>query len=622
MFYALRLRVLRLHHPYQADNMSRGQKLVGWQSDSGGRDTLDIIENCLLTILACTWSIQHLNVPELGTEWYWTLGTKIKWAVFTIFFILAHAILEFSMAWNSLFLIKNSETPTFHIKLPRLFRYFCHSGPSDLENGDKLPDWTITHSYFANMGGFYLFKEDRSRKNLMSSEDRDGSCPQRFEFSRDANFITGSDKEANRGKDIHPTKEGNLVKGVIGGRDNTGQNSPSKPLLLAHHFAKFGHNFKSPAPSEEDLKDKSKTDHFTRAIAVLQISQLFLSLIVRRIRHFAFSQLETVTLAFAVCGVITYICYWFKPRDVGRPYRVTHDGTFDLQGYQHRDFTTLSGVLTDKAPQKDDFEFLYEIENDNVPNSKYVLPLLATLAVGFGCMHAIAWKFEFPTQVEKILWRTATLVSILVPPLALISPLLTQFTVPWGDSDAFTLTCLDVMREYYYNTGDESVRSAIKDLTKSYDGMNQDPSVRYKDIFYREEHHSNTTPLGTKLREFINETLDKNFINENFIGKNKLNITSNLYPDPKLFQCHFNALIDILEGKNTSQKLASKAQPGVYPRDIWPAAQVANKVIIYLSIPFYCIARMSIIAVAFSSLRLMPESVYTTTWTGFIPNWA
>jgi hypothetical protein len=85
--------------------MSGDQKLVGWQSDSGGRDIFDIIESSLLTILACTWSIQHLNVPNLGTEEHWIPGTKIKWAVFTIFFpefIPAHAILEFILSWHGI----------------------------------------------------------------------------------------------------------------------------------------------------------------------------------------------------------------------------------------------------------------------------------------------------------------------------------------------------------------------------------------------------------------------------------------------------------------------------------------------------------------------------------------
>jgi hypothetical protein len=276
-------------------------------------------------------------------------------------------------------------------------------------------------------------------------------------------------------------------------------------------------------------------------------------------------------------------------------------------GYQHRTFDTLTNVLTDRAQTKDDYQLLDQIPNDNVPREAYVLPLLATLAVGFGCIHTIAWKFQFPTPAEKTFWRTATLVSILVPPLALISPLLSRFTIPWGDSDAFTLACLDIMREYCWQSKDESVqvRSAIRTLSESYDGIQQD--VRYKNIFYPED-DSKLEPLGNKLYEFIHG--DKGTQNEESLNR---------YPD---FQRHFDYLIDVLQGKPRSKTLYDEARPGLYPRRIRPIAQLANQAIIYASIPIYCIARLSIIAVAFSSLRLMPESVYITTWTGVIPNWA
>lgn len=37
---------------------------VNFVASPGMRGSLDILWSCLFTILACTWSIQHLNVPE------------------------------------------------------------------------------------------------------------------------------------------------------------------------------------------------------------------------------------------------------------------------------------------------------------------------------------------------------------------------------------------------------------------------------------------------------------------------------------------------------------------------------------------------------------------------------
>ena len=211
------LSLLRLHRLYHANNMSGNQKLVGWQLASGGRNTLDIIENCLLTILACTWSIQHLNVPKRDTEWYWILGTKIKWAVFTVFFpelILAYAILEFIMAWKSLksfkkirseLLVERPWVFQLYKKPVRWFLCICNAkgSSSDPEKGIQSllhciwhpkskkglqgskppkPDWTLTHTYFANMGGFYLIEEE-------PKEPRKGISIQAICLEEDANFI-------------------------------------------------------------------------------------------------------------------------------------------------------------------------------------------------------------------------------------------------------------------------------------------------------------------------------------------------------------------------------------------------------------------------------------------------
>jgi len=186
--------------------MSGNQELVGWQSDSGGRGTLDIIENCLLTIVACTWSIQHLNVPRRRDSFWKILGTKLKWASFTMLFpefILAHAILELVMAGNGLSSLAEKQ----HVNPPRWCRYFWHfkSNASDPENGHRaqIPseDWTLTHIYFANMGGFYLVGNDRPDNKLESGKDGEGHSIQEISPVKDANLV----------QEVSPVEEFNSI---------------------------------------------------------------------------------------------------------------------------------------------------------------------------------------------------------------------------------------------------------------------------------------------------------------------------------------------------------------------------------------------------------------------------
>jgi hypothetical protein len=89
-------------------------------------------------------------------------------------FILAHAILELVMARKDLSSLSEKQ----HVNPPRWWRYLPHPkrNASDPENGRRaqIPseeDWTITHIYFANMGGFYLVGNDRPDNKLESGKE-------------------------------------------------------------------------------------------------------------------------------------------------------------------------------------------------------------------------------------------------------------------------------------------------------------------------------------------------------------------------------------------------------------------------------------------------------------------
>jgi hypothetical protein len=101
-----------------------------------------------------------------------------------------------------------------------LVQLFCGSNK---ERRQEM-EWILTHCYFANMGGFYLYK-------------------------------------------------GNSLQEAI-------------PLTTTE-LAKW--NFQNlPQLLEEDINDKSKSDVFTKAIAVMQISSLVISVIIRAVRYLAF----------------------------------------------------------------------------------------------------------------------------------------------------------------------------------------------------------------------------------------------------------------------------------------------------------------------------------------------
>lgn len=107
------------------------------------RGTLDIIWSCASILLICTWSIMHQNLPVQSTpcnkkqaftrELQRSL-TKIQWMLFNL---LAPEML-----------ISQAISDRLSVKVHReMFQWWSER--------DGV-EWTSTHSYFANMGGFVI----------------------------------------------------------------------------------------------------------------------------------------------------------------------------------------------------------------------------------------------------------------------------------------------------------------------------------------------------------------------------------------------------------------------------------------------------------------------------------
>lgn len=68
-----------------SDSIQRAEPLVGWHDGSDHRGTWQIIVNCLTTIVACTWSIQHLNVPLPHEKVIRRRLRPLKWMLIAVF---------------------------------------------------------------------------------------------------------------------------------------------------------------------------------------------------------------------------------------------------------------------------------------------------------------------------------------------------------------------------------------------------------------------------------------------------------------------------------------------------------------------------------------------------------
>ena len=122
-------------------------------------------------------------------------------------------------------------------------------------------EWTKTHSHFIQMGGFMLFNS-----------------------------------------------EGNIAKGV----------------LTAEIFSELLEKKKIEFPnvSVEEIEDRSKSDGFSKTIALSQTLWFVAQCIARRAQHLDLTLVELLTLSLAILNGVMYFLWWNKPLDVRCPIRV------------------------------------------------------------------------------------------------------------------------------------------------------------------------------------------------------------------------------------------------------------------------------------------------------------
>jgi hypothetical protein len=77
-----------------------------------------------------------------------------------------------------------------------------------------------------------------------------------------------------------------------------------------------------PRITEDDIRDRSKGDAFSKGLVILQTSWFILQCIARWSQHLSLTELELVTLAFAAFNGVMYYLWWNKPLDVRRAFPI------------------------------------------------------------------------------------------------------------------------------------------------------------------------------------------------------------------------------------------------------------------------------------------------------------
>ncbi|KAF7370064.1 hypothetical protein MSAN_00636400 [Mycena sanguinolenta] len=160
--------------------------------------------------------------------------------------------------------------------------------------------------------------------------------------------------------------------------------------------------------SLKDIQDKSKGDALSKGVALAQGLWFTIQCIARVQQHLAVTELEVITLAFAVVSIFLWILWWNKPLDVQRPISVV---LVQPPPWPRSRIRTLGLRQLMNA-------FLQNFIAPLTTESARIVTLLA--GIMFGAIHVAAWNTEFPTTAEKWIWRPSSLLITAIPAVILL----------------------------------------------------------------------------------------------------------------------------------------------------------------------------------------------------------
>ena len=201
----------------------------------------------------------------------------------------------------------------------------------------------------------------------------------------------------------------------------------SQPFPLSAkqlHWLVVNRKVEFPLISAEELWDKSKQDRFVRLITAFQAGYFILQCIGRAVQRLSITTLELNTLAIVLCSLMTSFAWLHKPADVRVPYvvrsilpieEITNNEPWKLTPLDFIDdhgpgysvnvqpFMRLPVIPPQRPIQR--------IPNDRFPTDPYGHQeyLLCAATLIFTAVHVAGWRFSFPSEIERILWRVSSL---------------------------------------------------------------------------------------------------------------------------------------------------------------------------------------------------------------------
>ncbi|KAK7028217.1 hypothetical protein VNI00_014907 [Paramarasmius palmivorus] len=427
----------------------------------GCRTTTGILWSCLSVIFICTWVAIHPNIPlvekfdRMNDRW-----TGLRWH-------------------SAVILYQNVEVMIVALLAPEFMILWAMRQREQAKKiRDKFKDkygWGMSHGFFVIMGGFALYDGDKFCGYLWDSnrgyefvrpyeghaEKVWDDVKKHYERCRDPVEVTQQvqsheDEKASQSPPEETTSTEPTAPSTVS------QKEPSTPKPEPETILEFLVAKGYITLTEDEIKDKSHADFIAKSIAVIQTIWFIAQVIARAVEGLAITELEIITVGFAILNFGTYFLWWNKPLRVRHPVRVYWRQT-EKSGAGETGWGKGGIWRTCWEGAGAVVQYIYALKSfvidapDNILLRLFLLPLwilwrifwlclsilqdadnplLSTpissrlgndplhlyiavygIAALFVAIHCIPWVFQFPTHTEQLLWRISA-VAVAVAPIA------------------------------------------------------------------------------------------------------------------------------------------------------------------------------------------------------------
>ncbi|KAI5812376.1 hypothetical protein BZA77DRAFT_253280 [Pyronema omphalodes] len=165
----------------------------------------------------------------------------------------------------------------------------------------------------------------------------------------------------------------------------------------------------------KQIEDKSKADILAKFLVCFQVFWMLVETSARKLSGYPLALLEVHVFVHVVCALMMYALWFKKPVDVRHAVDVTDQIPQDLRTKVQSDLLRVNNLAVPSTWRNASWSL------DVIMSGSIIL-----MNAMYGGAHLSTWNFDFPTNIERMLWKTSCIITLcgcLVAPGYLI----------WGD---------------------------------------------------------------------------------------------------------------------------------------------------------------------------------------------